>query len=167
MSEQEKNHPFVRELAAGGFRDITRIASADPIMWRDITTQNRTELLSQLDGWVDEMSNVREMLMQNDIAEIQTYFDEAKKFRDELPITSQGALYMTYDLHIDVPDHPGIISEITKILADERISLTNIRIVETRTDVFGILVISFQTDKDRKKAQIALTDETDYSSHIV
>ena len=115
-------------------------------MWRDITTQNRVELLKQLDGWLDEMGNVREMLIHNDPAKIYDYFAGAKKFRDDLPITSQGALYMTYDLHIDVPDHPGVISEVTKILADERISLTNIRIVETRTDVFGILVISFQTD---------------------
>ena len=167
LSAQQQSEPFVRELAAGGFRDITRIASADPVMWRDITRQNRTELLRQLDGWVEEMNDVRNMLIQNDAAEIQTYFDNAKKFRDELPIASQGALFMTYDLHIDIPDHPGIISEITKILADERISLTNIRIVETRTDVFGILVISFQTAKDREKAQIALSEETAYSSHIV
>ena len=167
LSAQYVKHPFVRELAAGGFRDITRIASADPVMWRDITMQNRTELLTQLDGWFDEMKNVRNMLLENDLVKIQTYFDDAKKFRDDLPIASQGALYMTYDLHIDVPDHPGVISEVTKILATERISLTNIRIVETRTDVFGILVISFQTAKDREKAQVALSEETDYSSHIV
>ena len=167
LSAEQEHHPFVRELAAGGFRDITRIASADPIMWRDITTQNRDELLAQLDGWLLEMGNVRKMLLQNDSEEIQAYFNKAKTYRDELPITSQGALYTTYDLHIDIPDHPGVISEVTKILADERISLTNIRIVETRTDVFGILVISFQTAKDRLKAQVALTEETVYSSHIV
>ncbi len=167
LSAQHDDHPFVRELAAGGFRDITRIASADPIMWRDITIQNRNELLKQLDGWFDEMKSVREMLVENDFDNIQTYFDKAKKFRDDLPIASQGALYMTYDLHVDVPDHPGVISEVTKILAIERISLTNIRIVETRTDVFGILVISFQTADDREKAKVALSEETDYSSHIV
>lgn len=167
LAEQQETQPFVRELAAGGFRDITRIASADPIMWRDITTQNRDELLKQLDGWVKEMEDLREMLLENDPAEIHTYFTEAKKFRDELPIASQGALYTTYDLHIDIPDHPGIISEITEILAKERLSLTNIRIVETRTDVFGILVVSFQTANDRKIARWALMEKTDYSTHIV
>ncbi len=89
------------------------------------------------------------------------FLREAKAFRDALPPTSQGAvqgaLYMTFDLHIDIPDHPGIISEITKILADERISLTNIRIVETRTDVYGILVISFQSVEDRKRARAVLS----------
>lgn len=167
LSAQQSVQPFVNKLAAGGFRDITRIASADPSMWRDITIQNRVELLKQLDVWLDEMRNVREMLIHNDSAQIHNYFADAKTFRDELPITSQGALYMTYDLHIDIPDHPGIISEITKILADESISLTNLRIVETRTDVFGILVISFQTADDREKAKFALSRETNYGMHIL
>ena len=167
LAMQEETQPFVKKLAAGGFRDITRIASADPVMWRDITTQNRKELLTQLDGWVEEMDAIRTMLIQNDPEKIHAYFSNAKKFRDELPITAQGALYMTYDLHIDVPDHPGVISEVTEILANERISITNIRIVETRTDVFGILVVSFQSAEDREKAKFALVNKTDYSSHIV
>lgn len=163
----QQQQPFVNKLAAGGFRDLTRIASADPVMWRDITTQNRVELLKQLDGWLEEMGNVRAMLTSNDPAEIYDYFADAKKYRDDLPITSQGAFYTTFDLHIDIPDHPGIISEITKILADERISLTNIRIVETRTDVFGILVISFQSVDDRERAKSALAKAMDYSMQIV
>lgn len=167
LSAQQQQQPFVNKLAAGGFRDLTRIASADPVMWRDITTQNRVELLKQLDGWLEEMGNVRDMLTSNNPAEIYDYFADAKKYRDDLPITSQGAFYTTFDLHIDIPDHPGIISEITKILADERISLTNIRIVETRTDVFGILVVSFQSADDRERAKAALAKVMDYSMQIV
>lgn len=167
LEEQQEENPFVKELAAGGFRDLTRIASADPTMWRDITIQNKEELLKQLDHWTAEMERVRQMLLENDPKHIHAYFNDSKVYRDELPIPAKGALYTTYDLHVDIPDHPGVISEITKILADECISITNIRIVETRTDVFGILVISFQTPSDRKKAQIALVEETDYSSHVL
>lgn len=171
LEDQESGQPFVKNLAAGGFRDLTRIASADPTMWRDITIQNRQELLEQLDGWLREMNNVREMIIENDPEQIFGFFDDAKKFRDRLPSTYegavQGALYMTFDLHIDIPDHPGVISEITKILAEEEISLTNIRIVETRTDVYGILVVSFQTAEDRKDARSALSKATDYSMHIL
>ncbi|MCG3089940.1 prephenate dehydrogenase [Sporosarcina cyprini] len=171
LAKQEAGQPFVKNLAAGGFRDLTRIASADPIMWRDITIQNRDELLHQLDGWMKEMENVRSMLTSNEPERIFDFFAEAKQYRDHLPSTKegavQGALYMPFDLHIDVPDHPGVISEITKILADERISLTNIRIVETRTDVYGILVVSFQTAEDRKKARQVLSKATDYSMHII
>ncbi|MEK3934741.1 prephenate dehydrogenase [Sporosarcina sp. FSL W7-1349] len=171
LADQQEGQPFVKKLAAGGFRDLTRIASADPVMWRDITIQNREELLNQLNGWIEEMGNIREMLETNDPEQIYDFFAEAKKFRDELPSTRegavQGALYMTFDLHIDIPDTPGIVSEITKILAEERISLTNIRIVETRTDVYGILVISFQTAEDRKRARAALSKATDYSMQII
>lgn len=171
LADQEKQQPFVKKLAAGGFRDLTRIASADPTMWRDITIQNQGELLEQLDGWLNEMSLVRKMILENDPKQIYEFFEEAKKFRDDLPSTYegavQGALYMTFDLHIDIPDHPGVISEITKILAEEKISLTNIRIVETRTDVYGILVVSFQTAEDRKAARTALSKATDYSMHIL
>ncbi|MBB4823762.1 prephenate dehydrogenase [Sporosarcina luteola] len=171
LAKQEAGQPFVKNLAAGGFRDLTRIASADPIMWRDITIQNRDELIRQLDGWMQEMENVRSMLNSNEPEKIFHFFAEAKEYRDHLPSTTegavQGALYMPFDLHIDVPDHPGVISEITKILADERISLTNIRIVETRTDVYGILVISFQTAEDRKRARQVLSKATDYSMHII
>ncbi|MDV6377681.1 prephenate dehydrogenase [Sporosarcina sp. GW1-11] len=171
LAAQEEGQPFVKKLAAGGFRDLTRIASADPVMWRDITIQNREELLSQVDGWLNEMTNIREMLVDNNPDRIFDFFAQAKIYRDQLPSTSegavQGALYMTFDLHIDVPDHPGIISEITKILADANISLTNIRIVETRTDVYGILVISFQSAAERKRARQVLTRKTDYSMHVL
>ncbi|WP_153732224.1 prephenate dehydrogenase [Sporosarcina obsidiansis] len=171
LAAQEEGQPFVKKLAAGGFRDLTRIASADPVMWRDITIQNRDELLSQVDGWLDEMSNIRNMLIENNPNQIFDFFSQAKTYRDRLPSTYegaiQGALYMTFDLHIDVPDHPGVISEITKILADANISLTNIRIVETRTDVYGILVVSFQSAAERKRARQVLTQETDYSMHVL
>ncbi|MDN4608731.1 prephenate dehydrogenase [Sporosarcina highlanderae] len=171
LADQEKQQPFIKNLAAGGFRDLTRIASADPTMWRDITMQNRDELLMQLDGWLQEMESIRNLISENDPDLIFRFFEDAKTFRDRLPSTSegaiQGALYMTLDLHIDVPDHPGVISEITKILADEQISITNIRIVETRTDVYGILVISFQNADDRKAARAVLSRTTDYSMHIL
>ena len=55
LANQQEQQPFVKNLAAGGFRDLTRIASADPTMWRDITIQNREELLKQLDGWIADM----------------------------------------------------------------------------------------------------------------
>lgn len=171
LASQEQQQPFVRRLAAGGFRDLTRIASADPIMWRDITMQNNSELVNQLDGWLSEMHTVRDMLNENDPGTIEAFFDVAKQFRDKLPSVAQdaaqGALYMQFDLHIDVPDHPGVISEITRILATKEISLTNIRIVETRTDVYGILVISFRSAAERNNAAAVLERETDYSMQIL
>lgn len=61
-----------------------------------------------------------------------------------------------------MPDYPGVISEITGYLAIEDISITNIRILETREDIYGVLVISFQTDDDRKRAVHCIEHYTDY-----
>lgn len=163
---KEEEYPFARQLAAGGFRDITRIASSNPEMWRDITTQNNAMIVQQMDNWMAEMAELRELLVQNEETAIQDYFQEAKSVRDELPIAGHGALYSAYDLYIDIPDIPGILSEMTGYLAEEQISIVNLRIIETREDVFGILVISFQTPEDREKARACFNRRTSYDSYI-
>ncbi|MEG9297881.1 prephenate dehydrogenase [Mangrovibacillus sp. Mu-81] len=159
-------HPYLKRLAAGGFRDITRIASSNPVMWKDITLQNSHVLLDILGKWKVEMEEVIGMIRENDSDKIYSYFHEAKVFRDELPVLSKGAIPAFYDLYIDVPDYPGIISELTAFLAEERISLTNIRILETREDLYGVLVISFQTIEDRKRAVECLKEKTTYELFI-
>jgi prephenate dehydrogenase len=157
-----QDHPYLRRLAAGGFRDITRIASSNPVMWKDITLQNKKVLLDIMVKWKVEMEEVIRMISDNDSERIYSYFNEAKIFRDELPVLAKGAIPAFYDLYIDVPDYPGVISEVTAYLAEERISLTNIRILETREDIYGVLVISFQTMEDREKAAECLKEKTDY-----
>ncbi|MCA1054634.1 prephenate dehydrogenase [Rossellomorea aquimaris] len=160
--EASDEHPYLRRLAAGGFRDITRIASSNPEMWKDITLQNRDVLMDIMLKWKGEMEQVIDMIGKNDSERIFNYFHEAKQFRDDLPVFSKGAIPAFYDLYIDVPDYPGVISEVTAYLAEERISLTNIRILETREDLFGVLVISFQTMEDREKASECLSKKTSY-----
>ncbi|MCP2036356.1 prephenate dehydrogenase [Planomicrobium sp. HSC-17F08] len=163
---KEEEYPFARQLAAGGFRDITRIASSNPEMWRDITTQNNGMIVQQLSNWMDEMEQLRDLLVRNEPEPIQEYFQRAKSVRDELPIAGHGAMYSVYDLYIDIPDVPGSISELTGYLAEEQISIVNLRILETREDVFGILVISFQTPEDRERAKECISKRTAYDTYI-
>ncbi|MGI2327061.1 prephenate dehydrogenase [Planococcus sp. YIM B11945] len=166
LDKEEKENPFARQLAAGGFRDTTRIASSNPEMWRDITIQNSGMIVRQLDQWLEEMERLKQLLETNEPELIEQYFSRAKQVRDDLPIAVSGAMYSVYDLHIDVPDVPGIISEVTGFLAKENISIVNLRILETREDVFGILVISFQTAEDRERAKKCMDQRTAYDSYI-
>lgn len=165
LNGEKEQYPMTSLLAAGGFRDITRIASSNPSIWRDITLQNRKELLDQLDVWQQEMNRVRSILENNDDESIENYFTEAKNVRDQLPI-STGAFYTSYDLYVDIPDYPGVISEVTGYLAEDNISITNIRILEAREDIFGILVISFQTSEIRELAIKCLERRTKFEMHI-
>ncbi len=162
-SEKEQ---LIPRLAAGGFRDVTRIASSSPAMWRDILLQNKDVLLQLLSEWQKEMAKVAILLKTENSEEILAYFQQAKQFRDELPQKEKGAIPNFYDLFLDVPDYPGVISEVTGILAQDKISITNIRILETREDINGILVISFQTEEDRCRADKCMKEKTAYRTSI-
>ncbi|MFD6440242.1 prephenate dehydrogenase [Peribacillus sp. NPDC060186] len=159
-----KENELISRLAAGGFRDITRIASSSPEMWRDILLHNRDVLLVLMNDWLKEMENVKELVVNEDSEEILRFFKDAKTFRDDLPTHAKGAIPAFYDLYIDIPDYAGVISEITGYLAQEGISLTNIRIIETREEIYGVLVISFQTDVDRIKASECISRHTEYET---
>lgn len=159
VSKIEGEDPLVSRLAAGGFRDITRIASASPTMWRDILLHNKESLLQLLDSWMKEMDAVKTMIEAESASDIYTYFQEAKAFRDGLPAREKGAIPAFYDLFVDVPDHPGVISDVTSILAQHQISLTNIRILETREDIMGVLRLSFRSEEDRERARYHLQQE--------
>lgn len=157
---------LVTRLAAGGFRDITRIASSSPEMWRDILLQNRDVLLELMDDWIEDMNEVKEFIRTGDSEHIYDFFSTAKSFRDELPNRAQGAIPAFYDLYVDVPDYAGVISEVIGYLAEERISIVNIRILETREELYGVLVLSFQCEEDRIKAEKCIEKNTNFSVYI-
>ncbi|MGL4523640.1 MAG: prephenate dehydrogenase, partial [Bacilli bacterium] len=148
--------PLAKQLAAGGFRDITRIASSNPTMWRDILLHNRDSLLSLFQSWQQQMKKIEQFVQSGDEEQIYQFFDQAKQFRDQLPERGKGAIENFYELYIDVPDYAGAIADVTRILADEQISILNLRILEVRENILGVLVIRFRTDEDRLAAQKAL-----------
>ncbi len=161
-----ESHKLVTRLAAGGFRDITRIASSSPSMWRDILIHNKIVLIELMNDWKQEMDKVLALIENERAEELYAYFSRAKTVRDGLPQDQKGAIPAFYDLYVDVPDYPGVISEITGFLAKEKISITNIRIMETREEIFGILVISFQTEEDRIRAQKCIASYSNYDTTI-
>jgi prephenate dehydrogenase len=163
----EEQFPLVKRLAAGGFRDITRIASSNPAMWRDILLHNKGPLLNLFEEWISEMERVKSFVANEQADQLYTYFEHAKQYRDGLPEKQKGAIPSFYDLFVDVPDYPGIISEITGYLAKEEISLTNIRIIETREEIYGVLRLSFQTERDRELAIDCIGKYSNYDTFII
>ena len=118
-----------------------------------------------IDEWQDEMETVKHMLREGNSESLYDYFSGAKTYRDSLPVRAKGAIIAFYDLYVDVLDRPGVISHVTSLLASENISITNIRIIEAREDVYGVLRLSFQTEDDRGKARKCL-EENDYETYI-
>lgn len=153
----EENEWFHR-LAAGGFRDLTRIAASHPVMWRDILMSNRYELLKLMADWLSEMEDVRDAIERGDAEKIETFFRRAKSLRERLPERRKGMLLPSFECYVDVPDQPGMIGRVAMLLGEEGINLSNIGIMENREDAAGVLRLVFQKEEDLKRAIRFLSD---------
>ncbi|MDX8046125.1 prephenate dehydrogenase [Gracilibacillus sp. S3-1-1] len=152
----QKTHPYIHKLAAGGFRDITRIASSNPLMWRDIFFQNRSKMSRLLEDWIQEMKHLKELIDTGEKTQIQQYLEQAREYRDGLDTRKQGAIPSYYDLYVDIFDQPGAILKVIEILANHDISIKNIEILEIREGITGVLRLSFQNKNDQELSQAIL-----------
>lgn len=152
----EKTHTYLPKLAAGGFRDITRIASSNPTMWQDIFYHNREKMTQLLDEWITEMVSLRGLLEYNDKEKTIAYLEQAKEYRDGLGQQERGAIPAFYDLYVDITDQPGALAAVTGILATEAISIVNIQILEIRERMTGALRLTFSTKEQLVKSHALL-----------
>ncbi|WP_136606181.1 prephenate dehydrogenase [Paenibacillus dokdonensis] len=162
VCDYNETNSLYRRLAAGGFRDITRIASSDPLIWRDILLNNRDIMLQMLSDWNEGITSFVQMLEADDGEGITEAFAKANDFRSELPEGRKGMITSSFDLYIDVPDHPGIIGKIATELGINHINLSNMQIIESREDVPGIMRLSFRQETDMERAK-ELLNNMDYS----
>ncbi|MDY0323608.1 MAG: prephenate dehydrogenase, partial [Candidatus Carbobacillus sp.] len=158
LRERAAYEPWFKLLAAGGFKDMTRIAAANPVMWRDILLDNRERLISLIDGWHRQLQMYKKALLDDDGETLADLFRRAGDFRRRLPEKRSGAVRPAYDLYLDIPDQPGMIGHVTTLLGDAGINLVNIEIMELREDIMGVLRLAFRSDGDLKRAAVMLQD---------
>ncbi|PUA29709.1 MAG: prephenate dehydrogenase [Cellvibrio sp. 79] len=80
------NNPNIFRYAAGGFRDFTRIASSDPVMWHDIMRANKSAILKSMDLFIDNLARLRTGIEQGDSNYLLDVFSRAKEARDEFTL---------------------------------------------------------------------------------
>jgi len=148
----EETYEFIPKLAAGGFRDVTRIASGNPELWQDIFYHNKQKMVGMIDDWTNEMTALKQMLQNDGKSELTAYLKQAKDFRDGLGTKEKGAFPAFYDLYVDIRDQTGAIASVANILAEEEISITNIRILEIREGITGVLRLSVSTKDEQLKS---------------
>ena len=162
----EQVHTYLPELAAGGFRDITRIASSNPKLWQDIFHHNGKKMSRLLQDWINEMVTLKEFLDKNSDTEMVHYLKEAKDYRDGLNKSARGALPSYYDLYVDIKDKPGAIASVVQLLAEANISIRNIRILEIRDSINGAPRLSVTTKEDQKKAFALLSSQYEVTLEV-
>ncbi|MBN1302311.1 MAG: prephenate dehydrogenase/arogenate dehydrogenase family protein [Melioribacteraceae bacterium] len=153
------------DLAAGGFRDMTRIASSDFEIWESIIKENRDEILSAIEKFSFEIEKLKKFIYKDRMSELRHYFNDARKHRDEIPKNTKGFLSPLFDLYIFVKDEPGVISKISTALYRHNINIKDIELLKIREGAGGTFRISFESKADAAQAQIIL-EETGFRTSL-
>lgn len=143
VSELDKDDGMMKTLAAGGFRDITRIASSSPAMWENIVMSNKAHVLELTERFREQLDRFARALGNENTAEVREFFASAGQYRDSISDNqAAGMIQPLYKLVVDVQDRPGIIGEIATILGMNNINIKNINVANSREFEQGCLIIS-------------------------
>ena len=147
---------YMKKVAAGGFKDITRIASSSPIMWEQICMTNHENISELLGKYIDSMKEIKDSLDGVRGQEIYDLFEESRDYRNSISDVSHGPLKKAYALYVDLVDETGGIATVATILACNQINLKNIGIVNNREFEEAVLKIEFYEEEPCKKAAALL-----------
>lgn len=145
-------------LAAGGFKDITRIASSSPEMWENIVLSNKLQIKNILDDYIGIINRFKGLMENDDSESIYKFFVTAKEYRDAFSGSKKGLIDPLYEIIVDVVDKPGIIAEIATILGNNSINIKNINVSNSREFEQGCLKITLSDYESVNIAFDLLTD---------
>jgi prephenate dehydrogenase len=134
----QKEHGI--RLAAGGFRDMTRIASSPYPVWRDILETNK-DLISEVAGRF--LESCRASTQGLEPAAVKEAFESAARTRAEIPRDSKGFLHRLWDVLVVVEDRPGTLAGIAVPLAEKGINIQDIEVLKVREGEGGTLRLAF------------------------
>ena len=162
IRETDDENETMKTIAAGGFKDITRIASSSPVMWQHICASNREQILTLIDRYTEELNTMRSLIAERKEKEIYDFFSHAKDYRDSITITSSGPLRKVFECYCDLIDEAGGIATIATILASNNISIKNIGIIHNREFENGVLRIELY-EEEALNCAIALLRKYHYT----
>ncbi len=154
----------MHQLAAGGFKDITRIASSSSDMWSQICMTNTDNIVDLLDKYINMLNHTKEELIQKNGQFIYDMFTNSREYRDSFSDRGHGLITKTYRLYVDIADETGAIAQIATILALKKINIKNIGITNNREFQEGVLEIEFATQDDKDFAKETL-DKFGFTVH--
>ncbi len=139
-------------LAAGGYRDTTRVAAGNPEMWRDIFLANREMLRVMLTLFRSELDAVARVLDEGDAGGLQDWLREAQRRRESLPVRMKGFLNDLYEIVITISDRPGTIAAVATTLAAAGVNIADIEILRVREGEGGTVRLAFSSEQERDRA---------------
>lgn len=140
-------------FAAGGFRDMTRIASSDFGVWEDILLYNKSNISSAFESLKQEIEEMKILVETGSLSDLKEKFEQARCSRDEVPKSTKGFLNPLHDIFVFVKDEPGVISKISTALFNENINIKDIELLKIREGTGGVFRLSFESFEESKQAE--------------
>ncbi len=157
VHDQDGAEKYMHTVAAGGFRDITRISSSSPQMWQEICLANTDEIVGMIDAYISKLIDYRLAIRNENSEELLTIFSDCKEYRDSFDTVAKGSVPKEYRIYMDLVDEAGSIASVATILAVQNISIKNIGIVHNREFEQGVLRIVFYDEPSMESAVRTLT----------
>ncbi|MCX7875803.1 MAG: prephenate dehydrogenase/arogenate dehydrogenase family protein [Melioribacteraceae bacterium] len=147
------------DYAAGGFRDMTRIASSNFDIWESVIKLNKEKILAAFDSFEIELKHVKSFIENGQLEKLADKFESARKKRDEIPKNRKGMISQLFDLFVFVKDQPGEIAKISTALYKNNINIKDMELLKIREGTGGTFRLSFSKLEEAKLAREILLKE--------
>jgi len=144
-AERSEEHAPLLRLAAGGFRDMTRIASGRADIWLDICAENRTAIVATLDDLIAGLSEMRDTVSSDDRNGLQRRLSAARDARRNLPIRAVQPDQLV-EVRIRIPDRTGAAAEVFTLAADLGVNIASFEVVHMAEGNRGVAVVLIDAD---------------------
>jgi prephenate dehydrogenase len=144
-ADRAEEHAALLRLAAGGFRDMTRVASGQPDIWLDVCAENRPAILSALDALIGRLGEMREIVRVDDRDELHRRLRHARDARTNLPIHATHPQELA-EVRIPIPDRTGAAAEIFTLAAELGVNIASFEVVHLAESNVGVAVCLVAAD---------------------
>ena len=154
-AEQADQPGALLRLAAGGFRDMTRIAAGHPGIWPDICVDNAAAIVDVLDGLQETLAKLRAAVVGGDRSTLLTTLERARAARLNLPPRSVARAEDLVEFRVPVPDRPGVIAEVSTLCFELGVNVVDMEIAHSTEGERGVLVLVVDgAARDRLRAAL-------------
>jgi prephenate dehydrogenase len=153
-AEGAEAHGALLRLAAGGFRDMTRVAAGQPTIWPDICADNAEAIVAGLDRIVADLRDLRDKVAVADRGGVLALLQRASTARRELPSSGTRPDRLA-ELRVPIPDRQGMLAEFTGLASDLGINIYDLTIAHSAEGPRGVLTLLVgQGEADRLRQAI-------------
>lgn len=147
--ERADQHRALLRLAAGGFRDMTRVASGHPAIWPDICAENRNAIVDELGRFITELSVVRDIVATGDRGALVQRLEQARAARRNLP-TRLASVDDLVEIRMPIADEAGALARVLLLAAEMGVSVADVEIAHSVEGDGGVLVLVVEAEPARQ-----------------